>query len=379
MKVVPNPMTVGDYVTAVEGKAIRVNDTYQRGGGIWSPRAKSALIETVILGYPMPALFLHQLYDRDTRKPYRDLVDGQQRTDAIEKFASGNLVLSSTLTTARLRRRKLSELDEEDYRAFITYSLPIFLFTDASEADVREAFRRINSHTSVLNAEERRHSRFQGAMKWFVLSLSKEIQSYLSRWSVYNEQKLIRMQDARFTSELILAIKSGIGTVKEKQLDDLYQQFDDEASLPDQDAIRDRVLRAFRTVGEWEWIRTTPLVKPYQLSMLLLAVMHANASIPAIEHLEPGGRGVAPVEDIESRLGELVRALESADLFVGGTAADDEDEELDENDESINVSGEDLDPRLAQYADFIRASSSKTNTADARTTRFRAFYQAVAK
>lgn len=379
MKVIPNPMTIGDYVSALETKSIRVNPTYQRGGGIWSSRAKSALIETIILGYPMPALFMHQLYDRDTRKPYRDVVDGQQRTEAIALFNSNTLILSTTLSTERLRKCRLRDLEEDDYKAFISYSLPIFLFTDASDADVREAFRRINSHTTVLNAEERRHSRFQGEMKWFVLSLTKEVQGFLVRWNVYSEAKMIRMNDARFVSELLLAYKQGISTVKESHLDTLYELYDNEGSLSDQDVIRERVINAFSVAAGWPWLLATSFVKPYQLTILLLAIMHANQPVETLNSIAAGGVGLRSPDEIERRLGERERALEQSDLLVvlGGSDDDDADDDADGTPTARPMPQ--VDPRVAKHVEFVAASTAKTNTESARKTRFKSLYEAVAR
>jgi hypothetical protein len=169
--------------------------------------------------------------------------------------------------------------------------------------------------------------------------------------------------------------------VKEKQLDDLYQQYDEEASLPDQDALRERILRGFRTVAEWEWIRTTPLVKPYQLSMLILAVMHTQAPISSLEPIVHGGQGLCDAPTVEARLGELVRALELSDLYLGGASGGEDDDESESQDSSgdVGVDSGDLDPRLAAHIEFLRASAAKTNTATAREARFRAFHKAVAK
>jgi hypothetical protein len=375
MKVISNPMTVDDFMASYDGGAIRVNSDYQRGSGIWSSRAKSALIETIVLGYPMPALFLHQRYDKDSRKPYRDLVDGQQRSGAIASFFKNELRLSKTLPTERLRATHMRDLNEEDYRSFITYSLPVFLFTDATEADVREAFRRINSHTAVLNYEERRHSAYQGAMKWFVLSLSKEVQVFLTKWEVFPKQQLIRMADAKLVSEIVLTMKRGITLIKAKQLDELYESFDSEDSLPDADEIRHKFLNGFRTLSEFDWLVSTPFTKSYQLPLLVLAVIHAKLGVEALTPLAPPRVGLASREIIEQRVGELARVLDRgpADSASEGEEADDEDEDV-----AVDATAPPADPLAARYANFVNASREKTNTEKARKQRFVAFYRAVA-
>ena len=81
----------------VDRKEIRVNRNYQRSEKVWPPAAKSFLIETILLGYPVPKLSLYQITDLKTRRTVKEIVDGQQRTLTIKAFFDNRL---------RLRRRR---------------------------------------------------------------------------------------------------------------------------------------------------------------------------------------------------------------------------------------------------------------------------------
>ena len=391
MKVVPNPMTVGDFAPLLENNGIRINRDYQRGGGIWSSRAKSALIETMVLGYPMPALFLHQRYDNETRQPFRDLVDGQQRSEAISAFWDNKLRLSKTLQTDRLRGARLNDLDEDDYKSLVTYSLPIFLFSDATEVDVREAFRRINSHTSVLTAEEKRHSRYQGEMKWFILGLSKEVQSYLEKWGVFTNRQLTRMADLKLLSEVMYSALRGITTIKDNHLDDLYNKYDDENSLPDQDIWRKRIVDAFRIVDSWDLISNSEVAKHYHASLLLLAVLHGKWGVPGLESEVKGGLGLADDERIRAAISERIEALDSGDALVeqaesesaDGGALEAASEAIADAEAPDNLSDDQedeessVDSKLLRHAAFVRSTLSGTNTEESRRARFLSYFEAV--
>lgn len=363
MYVLPNPQTIGDYLTALQSDGIKINRDYQRGGGIWPSSAKSALIETIITGYPMPALYLHQKFDRDTRKPYREVVDGQQRTDAIRAFYQNELRLSTVLPTERLRGKKFKQLEEGDFQSFVTYSLPIFLFTDATEADVREAFRRINSHTSVLNAEERRHSRFQGPMKWFVVGVAKELQSTFSTWGVFTKRGLNRMEDAGLVSEVVFALLNGLKTTKAEQLDAMFAAYDAEDSFGDGEEIRARIRGAVREMSKWSWLFDSTFARPHQLMPLMLAVIHSSGTVPALEVLAGGGAGLQPLGTIANRFGELAEALDVGEQLAATDVGDDQTEGSD--------------PRLARHQAFVLASREKTNTGDTRIERFKTFHAAL--
>jgi hypothetical protein len=64
----------------MKSKDIIVNRSYQRSDKVWPPAARSYLVETVLLGYPIPKLSLHQRTDVKSRKVISEIVDGQQRS-----------------------------------------------------------------------------------------------------------------------------------------------------------------------------------------------------------------------------------------------------------------------------------------------------------
>ena len=74
--------TVADYCEMLDRKEVRVNREYQRSDEVWPRTAQSFLVETILLNFPVPKLFLHQQADPRTGRPIKEIVDGQQRTKA---------------------------------------------------------------------------------------------------------------------------------------------------------------------------------------------------------------------------------------------------------------------------------------------------------
>jgi hypothetical protein len=64
-------------------KSIIVNHDYQRSDKVWPPAARSYLIETILLGFPIPKLSLYQTTDLKTKKTKKEIVDGQQRSQVM--------------------------------------------------------------------------------------------------------------------------------------------------------------------------------------------------------------------------------------------------------------------------------------------------------
>ena len=96
MKVHPTPMTVADYCLGMSRTEIVVNRNYQRSDKVWPSAAKSYLIETMLLGYPVPKLYLYQVLDLRSRKTYKEIVDGQQRSVAIFQFYNDEFRLNNS-------------------------------------------------------------------------------------------------------------------------------------------------------------------------------------------------------------------------------------------------------------------------------------------
>jgi hypothetical protein len=119
---------------------------------------------------------------------------------------------------------------------FLNYALTADLFVGATPEDIREMFRRMNSYTVPLNAEEKRHSEFQGEFKWFVYRLSQKYAQTLENIGAFSERALARMQDARLMTEFCYGGIYGIETTKASDLRRLYSERD--KTFPEEAACR---------------------------------------------------------------------------------------------------------------------------------------------
>ena len=59
MQILSTSYTVADYCAAMTNGEIIVNRDYQRSDKVWPPAARSYLIESILLDYPIPKLFLY--------------------------------------------------------------------------------------------------------------------------------------------------------------------------------------------------------------------------------------------------------------------------------------------------------------------------------
>lgn len=293
MNIVPTNFTVNDFCDDLQTKKLIVNHKYQRSDKVWPPVARSFFIETILLSFPVPKLSLYQVTDLKSRKTHKEIVDGQQRSLALLDFYQDDLRLSPTLETKIVAGKKYSQLSDEDKTKFLTYSLSCDLFVGATEADIREVFRRINAYTVPLNPEEQRHAIYQGEMKWFIHHLSRELEATFLELGVFGDKQLVRMADAKLLADLCYAFLHGIKTTKRVALDNLYKENDGvfvQAKL-----IRGRIRTVFKRLYAWTGIHGTSLMKPHIVYSLALAVSHVlnPASVFQPHHKLSGPKVIA--------------------------------------------------------------------------------------
>ncbi len=346
MEKVRSGFTIADYCAAMRRREIVVNREYQRSDKVWPQVARSYLIETVLKGFPIPKFYLYQVTDVKSRSTYKEIVDGQQRSNAISDFLADEFRVSRSAEDEDVRGRKYSELEPEDQRRFLEYALDADIFVSATPSEVVEVFRRMNSYTVPLNAEENRHASFEGAFKWFINDLADKLEPAFLAMGTFREKQLVRMADNKLLTELCESFLSGIRTTNKKILDAIYRKFDGE--FPQRGDWRSRLLEAFDTVRGFDAIYGTALAKPHMMYSLAQAVAHVRRPVAKFEGLfrSPRLRDVSAREAV-ANLTALLQALEA------------------EEDDST------------RYSRFVAASKEKTNVRENRRVRFKWFCKAL--
>lgn len=339
MNIVPTNYTAVDYCQAMDRGELVVNREYQRSDKVWPHAARSYLIETMLLGYPIPKLSLYQVTDVRTKKTFKEIVDGQQRTGAILDFYKNQLRLSGSLETEDIAGRTYSELGEEYQRRFLDYRLSCDVFVSTTPDEVREVFRRMNSYTVPLNPEEQRHASYQGEFKWFIYHLARQYDESFVRMGLFGPKQLVRMADTKLLSEVCHALLRGIQTTNRATLDRLYK--DNDREFTQKADHQTRLAAALDQLLEWPEIHGGALMKPYVVYSLLLAAIHTRRPVDQLEPMTPS-----------ARVHEFNKELVVANLTHLAAALDDPD-------------------GFPDYEDFVDACASQTNVRTNREVRFR--------
>lgn len=233
MQITRNVFTISDLTNWYDEKTLIVNKDYQREGGIWVTNARTYFIDTILNGYPFPKITIRQIIDLKSRKTIREIIDGQQRMMTISSFINSEYALSSV--SENFAGKKFSTLDPELQEALLRYEVSVDMVISATEEEVLEIFRRMNSYTLALNPPEQRHASYQGEFKWFIKDLIKAYDSMLLTFKTLTNKQVSRMADADLLTELVQILVSGVVSRSKNSLDKLYQKFD--ASFPNKNTV----------------------------------------------------------------------------------------------------------------------------------------------
>jgi uncharacterized protein with ParB-like and HNH nuclease domain len=151
-----------DYVTEKF-----VIPSYQREEDIWSDDKKSLFIESILLGLPIPYIFLYEDENGDL-----EIVDGVQRLSTLYSFVQGNLRLKKMEKLTDLQGFYFYDLTDTSQKRFKNTTLRAVKL-DARGVSSEEfrrniIFARINDGGEKLNDAEFRRGSFPGKFTDFV-------------------------------------------------------------------------------------------------------------------------------------------------------------------------------------------------------------------
>lgn len=156
-----------------DSKEITVPDFQRRY--VWPPKKASRLIESFLLGLPVPQVFLY----REEENQDLLVVDGQQRLKTInyfikEKFEDGTEFYLRGVKPI-WEGKKYSTLAEPDRRKFNNYILRATIFEQTDPKDnssIFEIFERLNTGGMPLNEQEIRKCVVRGDINKFIEELN---------------------------------------------------------------------------------------------------------------------------------------------------------------------------------------------------------------
>lgn len=163
------PMSIGELINLYDDDELDIHPEFQRVYR-WSPEQKSQFIESILLGIPLPSIFVAQRQDG-----IWDVVDGLQRISTILSFLGKlknedngflePLKLQATRYLPALegkvwedKNNPKNEIEIEIKRLFKREKIDIKIIKRESDNDTKfELFQRLNTGGSALSEQEVRN------------------------------------------------------------------------------------------------------------------------------------------------------------------------------------------------------------------------------
>lgn len=299
--------SVRDFEEWSERDELVLAPKFQRRA-VWSPKARSYLIDTILRGKPIPKLYMRQNVVPATRRTTREIVDGQQRLRTALDFIKDRFKISKS-HHEEYGGSLFSELDSDIQKDILKYEFVVDLLQDMPDPEVHDVFARINTYSEKLKAQELRNAKWFGDFKSCVYSLTKECVAFLERNKVFTSKQILRMAEAEFISELLLAMQEGIREGKKSVIDSAYKKYDDR--FPNRRRHEKYLLEVFDVIGgivgnelpQLKRVRATRLFYP-----LFCSIYHTKFGLPRLH----APRSTFKVKDYPT----LKKVLEEVDSLI---------------------------------------------------------------
>ncbi|EGQ7786161.1 DUF262 domain-containing protein [Vibrio cholerae] len=148
---------------------IELQPDFQRKDRVWPKDRKSKLIESILMGLPLPVFYFAE-------RPNGDwiIVDGLQRITTIYDFMRGEFSLNGLEVLNELNEKSFSGLERAEQRKIREYPLTAHLIDMATDKDniIVELFHRINTYGVKLSEQEIRSALNQGTSVKFLRYLA---------------------------------------------------------------------------------------------------------------------------------------------------------------------------------------------------------------
>lgn len=167
---------------------------YQRNK-VWSQHQKERFIESLLLGYPIPLIFLAQ-----NTEGRQEIVDGVQRITTLAAFINDTLILKNLDKLTSLNGFKFTDLPLAEQRKLNDKALRIIVLSDKTELETRiDLFNRLNTSAEKANDSEVRSGVYSSnEFQIFIEKLSKK--NYFTNALQLSSKKTVRKEDIELIS-----------------------------------------------------------------------------------------------------------------------------------------------------------------------------------
>ncbi|AZE13287.1 DUF262 domain-containing protein [Pseudomonas chlororaphis] len=170
IRITTKHFSLRDVVDQINDEEIYLSPDFQRDY-IWKERQRTRLIESVLLGIPLPAFYFNQALDGTYQ-----VVDGVQRLSTVAMFMKDEHMLSAQDLEYLINLDGLvySKLTPAELRRFRSTQIVVHVIEPQTPDEVKyDIFSRVNTLGSPLSAQEIRHAMSKSRSRTLLKKLSE--------------------------------------------------------------------------------------------------------------------------------------------------------------------------------------------------------------
>jgi len=216
-----NFQTVSWFYDLSKRNLLDLNPPYQRRS-VWNQEFKNYFVDTVLLNYPAPAIFLYEDIAADGRSVYH-VVDGKQRLMTLLEFVRGDFPVSDSSPLNKLAGVYFTAFDDATKKLFWSYQFLVEYIPTDDERVINGIFDRINRNVAKLTPQELRHARLSGEF----IRASEDLSEFMFETMPvgvprFANQSKKQMKDVEFVALLLLLLEEGAKGYSQDALDEAF-------------------------------------------------------------------------------------------------------------------------------------------------------------
>ncbi len=258
-----NFQTVSWFYDIYKRGLLNLDPPYQRRS-VWNQDFKDFFIDTLLLNYPAPALFMYEEIDSNGIGNY-NVVDGKQRLSTIFDFIENKFPISEKASLNEIRGKYFDEIDKDIKVKFWNYSFLVEYLPTSDESIINNIFDRINRNVARLTSQELRHAKYSGIFISTVEELTDIINERFSNsMPRIAPQSRKQMKDVELMAQILLMIEEGPKGYNSDELDIAFNNRDTE--WPEMESVKALFLSTTEIIFQVLNLDTENVIKYSRLS-----------------------------------------------------------------------------------------------------------------
>ncbi len=268
--------SINDFVEWEGQGQLELNPTFQRRS-VWSEKAKSYLMDTIIRGKPIPKFFIRQKINVTTKTSIREVVDGQQRLRTILSYIQDGFVINR-VQNPDFGGKRFSQLDPEVQGQILAYEIAVDLLINLPDTEVLDIFSRLNSYAVILNEQEKLNAQYFGPFKITADNIGRRYTEFWTRNTILTSKEVLRMAEVNLVADLLIAMIEGLRP--KKRIRGAYKAYESRFDQ-DPDLLSSKFDDVMGIIGRLfpSTLKNSEYSRPFLFYSLFTAVCHCQIGL----------------------------------------------------------------------------------------------------